>query len=314
MIDRIRRIVGEPAEGETWIGDDSAILRAPAGTILMTADLLIEGVHFDLTLTGPVDLGYKAIAVNASDIAAMGGTPRRATVSLGLRPGTEVEWIEDLYRGMQECCEDLGMRIVGGDVSRSDCLVISICLIGNPAGRRVIERRGARVGDAICVTGTLGRSAAGYRLLRAGRRDVEDLVAAHLRPRARVRETEVLRRVLPSAMIDISDGFAADLHHICRSSKVGALIDSSKLPIVDIEGLELDRSALELALHGGEDYELCFTIAPERVDAAIQTVADATSTAVTVVGEIKEESFGVMITEIGSTTSLEAKGWDHLKS
>lgn len=314
VIERLRSLVGDPPEGEFWVGDDTAVVRAPAGTLLFTADILVEGVHFDLSLTGGEDLGYKAIAVNISDIAAMGGTPRRALVSIGVRPEIDFEWVEALYRGMREVSDTYKMAVVGGDVSRSDCLVISVAMIGNPAGRLVVERRGARVGDAVCVTGTLGASAAGYRLLRAGNRERPDLVRAHLRPVPRVREVEVLRRHLPTAMIDVSDGFAADLLHICERSGVGVLIDADKLPVADLEGLGLDRSPMELALGGGEDYELCFTIPSRRAEIAAAEVEAATGTRVTIVGEVVAEGKGRTIVEDGEPRMLEAMGWDHLKS
>lgn len=312
LIDRLKELVGEPAEGEVWVGDDCAVLRAPAGTIFFTADLLVEGVHFDLELTGPADLGYKSIAVNASDVAAMGGTPRRALVSLGVRSSLEVEWLLELYAGMRECSDELGMAVVGGDISRSDCLVISVALLGNPAGRRVVERKGARPGDFVCVTGTLGASAAGHRLLRAGNRDRQDLVQAHLRPKARVREVEVLRRFLPSSMIDVSDGFAADLLHLLDASGVGVEIDADLLPIINVTGLSLDRDPLALALNGGEDYELCFTIDPGRFEQAAEKVLASSGTRVTRVGAIVEDPSRRSITIEGVEQRLEARGWDHL--
>lgn len=314
LIRRLGEILGPPSEGEVWSGDDAAVIRAPAGTILFTADLLVEGVHFDLSLTGPRDLGYKAIAVNLSDIAAMGGTPRRALVSLGVRPQTEVSWVEDLYRGMRECCDEFSCAVVGGDVSRSDCLVISVSALGNPAGRRFVERRGARPGDSLCVTGTLGASAAGYRLLRAGIRDRPDLLRAHLRPVPRVKEVETLRRHLPSAMIDVSDGFGADLSHLCRASNVGAVVDAARLPLASHEGVSLDRGPLELALSGGEDYELIFTIPAGRAVEAAAAVLAATSTQVSIVGEIVASEQGMNLLQDGKAAPLEGRGWDHLRT
>lgn len=313
LIDRIAKILGEPSEGETWVGDDSAIIRAPAGTIFLTADMMVEGVHFDTRYTGPEDLGYKALAVNASDVAAMGGIPRRAVVSLGVSPGLEVEWIEALYAGMKEFCTEFDMAVVGGDLSRCPQIVISVALLGNPAGRLSIERSGARVGDAVCVTGRLGAAAAGLELMRREDRTRLDLLKAHLRPIPRVREVEVLRRHLPSAMIDISDGFCADLGHICHESGVGVLIQAGDLPLADLGDLDLGRSALELALSGGEDYELCFTIPADRCDKAIGAVTEATGTPVTKVGEVVEPERGrVLLLETGETP-LEAPGWDHLR-
>lgn len=317
LIRRIRALVGEPAEGEYWVGDDTAVIRAPAGTILYTTDLMIEGVHFDLELTGPQDLGYKALAVNISDVAAMGGTPRRALASVGIRPGIEVDWVEDLYRGMRECADEYEAAVVGGDFSRSDCLVISVALIGNPAGRRVIHRNGARPGDKICVTGVLGAAAAGYRLLRAGLLQRPDLVRAHLRPTPRVKEVEVLRRHLPTAMIDISDGFAADLGHLCDESGVGARVDAARLPLVDLSGppqSELDREPLELALSGGEDYELCFTIPPDRAERAARDAEAKTGTLISVVGEITAPDQGRTLVVDGQEQTLDSSGWDHLKT
>ena len=313
LIDRLRAIVGEPGEGEVWVGDDAAVLRAPSGTILFTTDLLIEGVHFDTSFTGPEDLGYKSIAVNVSDVAAMGGIPRRALVGLGVVAGLEVEWVEALYRGMQECCTEFDMAVVGGDLSRSDQIIISVALLGNPAGRLFIERGSARVGDAVCVTGTLGESAAGLRLLRRGSRDRLDLLKAHLRPTPRVKEVQVLRRHLPSAMVDISDGFCADLGHICAASGVGVLIQESDLPVVDLKGVELDESPLQLALGGGEDYELCFTIPPDRCEAAMAAVTEATGTKVTRVGEVVDASRGRVLLVESAETPLESPGWDHLR-
>lgn len=314
LIDRLAALLGEAPEGETWIGDDAAVLRAPGGTILFTADLLVEGVHFDLAWTTPEDLGYKAVAVNCSDVAAMGGTPRRALVSLGLRPGIEMEFLEALYCGMRECSDAFGMAVVGGDVSRCDQLVLSVALLGNPAGRRVIERRGARPGDVICVTGTLGAAAAGFRLARAGIPVPPALRAAHLRPVPRVREVEVLRRFIPNAMIDVSDGFAADLGHICDASGVGARVDAARLPLIDPAGLPADFDPLELALGGGEDYELCFTIVPERAEKAAAEVEARTGTAVSLVGEVTDKVDGRVVVVGGSPRPLVATGWDHLRS
>jgi thiamine-monophosphate kinase len=313
LIDRLEKILGEPAEGEIWVGDDTAVLRAPAGTILFTADLMVEGVHFDLEFTGPEDLGYKAIAVNASDVAAMGGVPRRALVSLGLRRGVELEWVEGLYAGMRECCDQFDMAVVGGDLSRSDSLIVSVALLGNPAGRLFVERGGARLGDIVCVTGTLGASAAGHALLRAGIDSRPDLIQAHLRPTPRVRESEALRRHLPTAMIDVSDGFAADLGHICEESSVGVVINAGSLPLADLAGLELQKSALQLGLAGGEDYELCFTIPPERCEAALAAVTQATGTPVTQVGEVVEAGRGRVLLLDTDERPMEAPGWDHLR-
>jgi thiamine-monophosphate kinase len=316
LIDRLRALTGEPPEGELWIGDDTAVLRAPGGTLLFTADLLVEGVHFDLAWTAPEDLGWKAIAVNASDVAAMGGTPRRALVSLGVRPGTEPGFLEALYRGMRACCDRFGLAVAGGDVSRASELVVSVAMLGNPAGRRVFERRGAAPGDTVCVTGTLGAAAAGLALLRAGRPARPDLAAAHCRPVPRVREAEVLRRHLPSAMIDVSDGLASDLGHLCAASGVGAQIGAERLPAVDLTGAGLDADPLALALTGGEDYELCFTIPPDRAARAAAAVEAETGTPVHLVGEVTDRAGELALTRAGQPEPLPLPpgGWDHFRS
>ena len=169
------------------------------------------------------------------------------------------------------------------------------------------------MGDAVCVTGTLGESAAGLRLMRAESRERLDLLKAHLRPSPRVKEAEVLRKHLPTAMIDISDGFSADLGHICTDSDVGVLVESKDLPLVDLSGVDVGENALQLALSGGEDYELCFTIPEERCAAAIEAITQATGTKVSRVGEIVEASRGRVLLIASGDTPLEAPGWDHLR-
>lgn len=313
LIERFRNLLGEPPEGEVWIGDDAAVLRAPGGTIFFTADLLVQDVHFDLAWTSPQDLGWKAIAVNCSDVAAMGGTPRRALVSLCVPPGMDSSVLEAIYAGMRECCDRFGLAVAGGDISRAPVLMLSVALLGNPAGRRVIERRGARPGDAVCVTGRLGASAAGLALLRAGFAPRSDLALAHLRPTPRVREVEVLRGFLPSAMIDVSDGFAADLGHLCVASGVGARVDADALPLADLAGLPLDLDPLGLALNGGEDYELCFTIDASRAAAAAAAVLERTGTPVRVVGTVTPPAGGMELVRGGGVVPLVPAGWDHLR-
>ena len=205
------------------------------------------------------------------------------------------------------------MAVVGGDVTRSDQIIISVALLGNPAGRLFIERGNARVGDAVCVTGTLGESAAGLRLMRDGKRDRLDLLKAHLRPTPRVNEVQALRRHLPSAMIDVSDGFCADLGHICQASGVGVLIQESDLPVVDLKGVELGESPCSW-LSPGERITSC--VSPSRRTAVRRrwlAVTEATGTPVTKVGEIVDESRGRVLLVESAETPLEAPGWDHLR-
>ncbi|MGH2773113.1 MAG: thiamine-phosphate kinase [Actinomycetota bacterium] len=312
LIERLIRIAGKAPGGEIWAGDDCAVVGGPGEEALVTTDLLVEKVHFDLQLTGPSDLGYKAMAANLSDIAAMGGTAWRAVAALALRPELDMAWVEDLFSGMAGCAGQFGCGIIGGDITRGDCLTIAVTALGR-AGEAVVFRSGALPGDAVAVTGTLGASAAGYRLLRAGNRERSDLLDAHRRPVPRLPEAEALVPHRPTAMIDISDGLVADLGHICEASEVGVVVEASALPMVDLSGLGIDRGALQLALGGGEDYELCFTIASGRFEAASAAVTAATGTPVSRIGEIVEDTRGRVLLIEGDEEPLVAPGWDHLR-
>lgn len=296
--------------GEIWTGDDAALVGARAGGLLVTTDMLIEGVHFDLEITSPRDLGYKSLAVNLSDIAAMGGVADRAVVGLGATPALDVDRVEELARGIADCAAEFSTNIVGGDLSRSDCLVLSLTVLGHEGTGGTILRDGAEPGDALCVTGKLGESAAGYRMLRAGMRHA--YVDAHRRPTPRLKEAAVICEHGPSAMIDISDGLAIDLHRLCDASEVGAAVDEAGVPAVDLGDVDLDRSAMELAIGGGEDYELLFTVAEGSVEAVNDSVSTTTGTQVTKIGVITERSDGVTLESQHSTVPLEPKGWDHL--
>ena len=250
-IDRIARLLSSPPPGQTWIGDDAAVLPAPAGHLLFAADALVEGVHADLSLTTLADFGWKAIAVNVSDIAAMGGDPGHAVVTVAGPPGTD---LDALYRGLAAASSAFACPIVGGDLTNAPLIVITVAVTGAVDGEPVL-RSGARNGDGIWVTGPLGASAHSLSRLRAGDRDGVD---AYRRPVARVAEGRAARLAGATAMIDVSDGLVADLGHILDASHVGCALD--RVPVAP-GASEAD------ALGGGEDYELVFT-APERVDVA----------------------------------------------
>lgn len=247
-IERLRKLLPGPPAGETWIGDDAAVVVPPLGGLLLAADLVVAGVHADLSLVGLDDFGWKALSVNVSDIAAMGGEPTHALVSVAGPPDTD---LETLYRGIAEAVEFYGCPVVGGDLSTGNSLVVSVAVVGDAGRRPPVLRAGALPGDTIFVTGPLGASAAGLAALREGRGDeVPRLVAAHRRPIARVPEGRAARRAGATAMVDISDGLAADLRHLADASGVGLAIDH--VPVAE-------GATLAQALGGGEDYELAFT-------------------------------------------------------
>lgn len=247
-IERLRKLLPGPPAGETWIGDDAAVVVAPLGAMLLAADLVVAGVHADLSFCGLDDFGWKALSVNVSDIAAMGGTPTHALVTVAGPADTD---LEALYRGIAEAVDYYGCPVVGGDLSSADQLVVSVTVLGDAGSRPPVLRAGALPGDTIFVTGPLGSSAAGLLALQEGRGDqVPLLAAAHRRPLARVAEGCCARRAGATAMVDISDGLAADLRHLADASGVGLAIDH----VPAAEG-----ATQQQALGGGEDYELAFT-------------------------------------------------------
>jgi thiamine-monophosphate kinase len=246
------------------IGDDAAVVPVPAGRLLLCADVAVAGVHADLGLVGVDDLGWKAFAATVSDIAAMGGRPHYALVTVsGPLGGVDVD---RLYDGVLAAAEASGCAVVGGDLSAAPGLVVGVTVVGSVDGEPVL-RSGATAGDTLFVTGPLGAAGAGLAELRRGEAALDpDLQVAHRRPRARVAEGEVARRAGATAMIDVSDGLAADLWHLADESGVGAVVD--RVPVaVGVARVADDPEAL--ALGGGEDYELLFTAPePDRVEAA----------------------------------------------
>ncbi len=294
------------------IGDDAAVWEGDGATILATTDALVEGVHFRPG-TPWRELGWKALAVNLSDIAAMGGVPQYALVNLSLPGQTEVEQAAQLYRGLAELAGRYGVAVVGGNVTAAPVVMIAVALIGRALEEGVLRRSGAVAGDRVAVTGHLGMAAAGLGLLRGDFRlppgSGEALRKAHLQPAPRVAEGQALVRAGVRAAIDISDGLVADLNHICTASKVGARVDVDAVPVHPQVREALGPRALDLALSGGEDYELMFT-APERV---VQGVAGALGEAcpVTVIGEVTEGTKVGLLARDGRTYYIGGQGWDH---
>ncbi|HHB75347.1 MAG TPA: thiamine-phosphate kinase [Desulfobulbus sp.] len=264
------------------IGDDCAVTRKDdADVLLYSIDTLVESVHFDCAFHPPGLLGKKAVSVNVSDIAAMGGDPRFLLFSLGLPTGFDEQWVLKLSDGVAEACRQYGCTLIGGDtVASPGGINMSLCVIGEMAADQVLYRHGGREGDIVYVSGPLGMAAAGFDLLRhdmGGRDRFADLYKAHLDPRARVGLGKRLAASgIVHAMMDLSDGLATDLAHLCRRSKLGAVIYQDKLPedpvLTEAAGL-LGRESLPWMISGGEDYELLFTVAPHATKKLQEVVA-----------------------------------------
>lgn len=257
---------GRAGEEILGIGDDAAVWRPTPGTrSLLTTDSLIEGIHFRLDWTTWADLGHKALAVNLSDVAAMGGRPRLAVISLGLTGAEPVAGVLDLYRGLGRLAAAHGVTVAGGDVVASpDRLGLHVTVVGESwpeTDGRLLTRAGARPGDLLAVSGPLGLAAAGLRLLLAGTAAVDDraLLAAHFRPQPRVAYGQALVEAGASAALDLSDGLVGDLAKLCAQSGVAARVDEAALPVPDAVRRRFPDDWLALATRGGEDYELLFT-------------------------------------------------------
>ena len=309
------------------IGDDCAVIRGTAGfETVVTTDLLIEDIDFRRTTAPALLLGHKALAVSLSDIAAMGARPRWSLVSIGVPEDVwQTEFVEQFYDGLAGLAQQFDVQLIGGDTSRtSEKLVIDSIVLGECRVDQAVKRAGAQPGDQIFVTGSLGGAAAGLRLIERGAhlaeqnfadedsQKIDHVLLRQLRPDPRVGWGIVLGdERLATSMIDISDGLSSDLNHLCTASSVGALIESSLLPI-DTRVVELcGRRALDplqLALHGGEDFELLFTVKPADV-ARLPRRVDGVG--ITRIGEVTKEADGVKISEGSRVWELNPGGWKH---
>ena len=324
LIERVRRRVGPPGVGIlVGMGDDAAALAWPPGQILLlTTDTLVEDVHFRRATASLREVGAKAMAVNLSDIAAMGGEPRFALLALALPASSTVEDVDELYGGLLDMATRYGVQLIGGDTCAApDRIVLTVTLVGQVDGPPV-RRSGARPEDAILVTGTLGASAAGLAALERGPLPVpHDVVAsvqrAHRLPTPRVAEGRLIRASgAATAMIDLSDGLATDLGHIAAESGVGARV---RLPALPVSGAtrEVARAVGEApwrwAASGGEDYELLFTAAPGRAAAVATRVTAETGTPVSLIGEIRPAEEGVcFVDEAGRAVDVRP-GFEHFR-
>ena len=316
LIDAIRARVGATPGVHRGIGDDAAELELPAGHRLLTStDLLLEAVHFDFAWISAADLGRKAVAVNLSDIAAMGGTPRFLYVGLACPADTEVARLDAFVAGVLAEAAAHGVTLVGGDTCRSPGpWIIAVTIEGSAPAGQAIGRGGARIGDLVLVSGTLGDSALALALWQQGAVPPPSLAARHNRPTARVTLGRALAAAgLPTAMIDLSDGVASDLGHILRASGVGAEVWSADLPLSAAfrEHLERHPQSLDLALAGGEDYELLCTVPAARLDAAL-ALGTRTGVPLTVIGTVTERATGLRLRgSDGAVKLLQIRGYEH---
>lgn len=327
IIDELRAALPAPAPWvEQAIGDDCAVLRQGASSLLLTKDLLVEGVHFRRCDLSAQQLGYKALAVNVSDVAAMGGEPAAALLGLGVPPGVPAEWVRGLRGGLLECAAEFGVDIVGGDtVAAPGGVVLSVTLVGRAAPGEAVLRSGGRAGDVLAVGGALGGSAAGLSLLLAGlqggegRGDADELAAcaAHVRPRPQVALGRLLAtRGLATAMLDVSDGLLLDLSRLCAASGVGARVDPALVPLPSwAQRLARRRGAdaLQWALQGGEDYVLLFSVSPQHWETLVQACAELPGPAPVAIGALQAEA-GLWLGPAGEAHAVEPRGYEHLGS
>lgn len=307
------------------VGDDAAVIDNGGLCTVVSTDMLVEGIHFDLAYVPLKHLGYKAVVVNLSDIYAMNAFPRQITVSIAISNRFSVEALDEFYAGIRAACEVYGVDLVGGDTTSSPKgLTISITAIGQCEKERLVYRSGARPGDLICITGDLGAAYLGLQLLEREKQiwqenpgvqpDLEGqkyAVGRQLKPEARKDAIEAFRKIglKPTSMIDISDGLASELFHLCKQSGVGALIEESGIPIhqeAQLLALKFKLDPATCALNGGEDYELLFTIDPADAD-KVKYLPD-----IYIAGEILEANDGIKLnTKGGNLHDLKAQGWVH---
>jgi thiamine-monophosphate kinase len=317
LIERLRRKLPAGRGVRIGIGDDAAWLENSSGSSLVTADMLIEGVHFNLEWTSFYDLGIKSLAVNLSDIAAMGGTPAYAIVSLGIPTRLDSSDIESFYGGLNAVAKENRVSVVGGDMSIAESFIVSVCVIGHPPPRPV-RRDGASIGDDIYVTGTLGDSALGLALLRRRRsgfvsKAAASLLARHRRPTPRLAAGALLAaQELATAMIDVSDGLLQDLGHICQASGTGAVIYKDRVPRSDAFRSAAERDKTRLAMTGGEDYELLFCSRPCN-RAAIAKLSKRAGVSITHIGVCVPGRRVKVLDSSGKQVSIGDGGHDHFK-
>ena len=304
------------------VGDDAAILQYDE-EVLISTDMFVEGVHFDLMYSPLMHVGYKSITASISDICAMNGTAEQVLVSIALSSKYSLEALEELYKGMQAACDKYRLDLVGGDTTSSVTgLILSITVLGKAPKDKIVKRSGAKAGDLVCVSGDLGGAYMGLQILEREKKvfleqknmqpDLEGkdyIIGRQLRPEARKDIVELLDelKLKPTAMIDISDGLSSEVFHLCKHSKVGMRLYEEKIPLDQQTydtALEFNLSPSTCALNGGEDYELLFTLPQSDYD-TIKNLPD-----LTVIGYVTDEHEGKeLITKSGNVVALEAQGW-----
>lgn len=306
------------------VGDDAAVIQNDNFLTVVSTDMLVEGIHFDLAYTPLRYLGYKSVVVNLSDIYAMNAQPKQITVSLALSNRFSVEALEELYKGIQEACELYQVDLVGGDTTSSPRgLYISVTAIGQGEAEKISYRNGAKVGDLLCITGNVGAAYLGLQILEREKQifqqtgaqpDFEEqqyLIERQLKPEARKDMIELFakNKLIPTAMIDVSDGVASEIFHICKQSGVGAYIEESGVPIhpnAQEMAIKFGLDPITCALSGGEDYELLFAINPKDLD-KVKYLPD-----IYIMGEIVAPTDGIKLhTKGGQIHPLKAQGWKH---
>jgi len=299
-------------------GDDAAVLALGDRSICLTVDVVVEDVHFRRSLSSLADVGWKAVAVNVSDVAAMAGRPSVAVVGLCRPASVASDEITELYQGMSEACQRWGLRLVGGDTVAADALALSVTVLGDLDGGSGVRRDGARAGDAVVVVGALGAAATALAQVAAGVEPDPALLAAHRRPRALVEAGRALADHGATALIDCSDGLGRDLGHVCRASGLRARVEAERLPVADgvhEAAAALSADAWRLVTGGGEDFALIAAVPAERADQAAAAAAAAEGVPAAVVGSFVVVADGdgptVVLMRDGEERDLDADGFDH---
>lgn len=292
-------------------GDDAAVLDMGGRGVCLAVDVLVDDVHFRRDVSSMADVGWKAVAVNCSDMAAMGAAPAVAVVGLCRPPSVPEGDIEELYRGMAAACEEWGLRLVGGDTVSAQALALSVTVLGDVDLDKAVRRSGAQVGDRLLLVGLLGRAAAALALVSEGLDVDDELLAAHRRPVAHVAAGTALSAAGATAMIDVSDGLGADLLHICESSDVAAVVDATALPVppdVTEAAGRLQRDPMDFVVGGGDDYALLATVPADGADAVAAEVGGV------LVGTIIAGApVATLRLPDGSSRDLAGEGWDHYR-
>lgn len=316
LIKRMSDILGSPSRQIIkGIGDDCAVIDPPSEMLqLVTTDMLVEDVHFELSTATPFQIGWKSLAVNISDIAGMGGEPTFAFVSIGFPRNVTVEFVDEIYIGMRDVAKEYGVDIIGGDTVSSPQVIINIALLGEVSKNNYVLRSGAKTGDLICVTGDVGGSSAGLEILQ--RKLNIDGSEKHLLPKPRLKEGQLLAKSgYVTAMIDISDGVSSEVNHICEQSGTGAKIYMKDIPLspyVRSVADVLNKNPYDFALFGGEDYELLFTCQQDKFQYLKGLVYENCNTPITCIGQILDKSELITIDDLDNNTiPLFAKGYNH---